>query len=283
MKTFLIRQSITNRDCASINMYFKEVRKFEQLTQEEEIELSKRIMQGDEQAVQKLVMSNLRFVISVAKQYQGKGVDLIDLIQEGTLGCCEAARKYDYTKGYKFITYAVWWIRQAIIKALSDNCRTVRIPVNQLLNINTVNKASRKFETENGYAPSSNDIEDSTNIGHKKVKTALMANYDASSLEAPLKDVDNKLIDVLPNENAELPDDDLYKEDIKQEANEILASLSDRDCDVVRMTFGIGVQAMCGEEIAARFGVSAERIRQLQHSIIDELRKKYKNKISTLL
>lgn len=283
MKTFLIRRSITNRDNTSINLYFKEVNKIPLLTQAEELSLSKRALQGDEEAVNKLVLANLRFVVSVAKQYQNKGVDLIDLIQDGTLGCCEAARKYDATKGYKFITYAIWWIRQAIVKSLSDNSRTVRIPVNQLLNATLVKKSGEKLEQENGYTPSSNEIEEDTKIGHRRVKTALTTHYDAMSLEAPIRDIDSNLIEILPNSNAELPDEDINKEDMKKETWNILNSLSARDCDILRMTYGIGVQQMSGDEIASRFGVSPERIRQLQHSILDKLRKKYKEKLVGLL
>ena len=284
MKSFKITQSITDRKDASLGIYFKDVSKLSMITPEKEVELTKRIKLGDKAAANELVTANLRFVISVAKQYQNKGLDLVDLIQEGNIGMLEAAYKFDETRGYRFISYAVWWIRQSIMRAISEQCRTVRVPMSQIVNMSKINKMSEKFEQKNGRAPSMEEIEEETNLNRKKINMSLASTYRSVSLESPLRDEDvSCLLDVLPNDNSESIDTTALKSDLIIEIERILSKLSYREQDVLRMSFGIGVQAMSNDEIANRFGIGGERIRQIQHSAISHIRNKYKNELSELL
>lgn len=284
MKSFKIIQSITDRKDASLGIYFKDVSKLSMITPEKEVELTKRIKLGDKAAANELVTANLRFVISVAKQYQNKGLDLVDLIQEGNIGMLEAAYKFDETRGYRFISYAVWWIRQSIMRAISEQCRTVRVPMSQIVNMSKINKMSEKFEQKNGRAPSMEEIEEETNLNRKKINMSLASTYRSVSLESPLRDEDvSCLLDVLPNDNSESTDTTALKSDLIIEIERILSKLSYREQDVLRMSFGIGVQAMSNDEIANRFGIGGERIRQIQHSAISHIRNKYKNELSELL
>lgn len=284
MKSFKITQSITDRKDASLGIYFKDVSKLSMITPEKEVELTKRIKLGDNAAANELVTANLRFVISVAKQYQNKGLDLVDLIQEGNIGMLEAAHKFDETRGYRFISYAVWWIRQAIMRAISEQCRTVRVPMSQIVNMSKINKMSEKFEQENGRAPSMEEIEEETNLNRKKINMSFASTYRSVSLESPFKDEDvSCLLDVLPNDNSESTDTTVLKSDLVIEIERILSKLSYREQDVLRMSFGIGVQAMSNDEIASRFGIGGERVRQIQHSAINRIRSKYKNELSELL
>lgn len=284
MKSFKITQSITDRKDASLGIYFKDVSKLSMITPEKEVELTKRIKLGDNAAANELVTANLRFVISVAKQYQNKGLDLVDLIQEGNIGMLEAAYKFDETRGYRFISYAVWWVRQAIMRAISEQCRTVRVPMSQIVNMSKINKMSEKFEQKNGRAPSMEEIEEETNLNRKKINMSLASTYRSVSLESPFKDEDvSCLLDVLPNDNSESTDTTALKSDLVIEIERILSKLSYREQDVLRMSFGIGVQAMSNDEIANRFGIGGERVRQIQHSAINRIRSKYKNELSELL
>lgn len=284
MKSFKITQSITDRKDASLGIYFKDVSKLSMITPEKEVELTKRIKLGDKAAANELVTANLRFVISVAKQYQNKGLDLVDLIQEGNIGMLEAAYKFDETRGYRFISYAVWWIRQSIMRAISEQCRTVRVPMSQIVNMSKINKMSEKFEQKNGRTPSMEEIEEETNLDRKKINMSLASAYRSVSLESPLRDEDvGCLLDVLPNDNSESTDTTALKSDLIIEIEHILSKLSYREQDVLRMSFGIGVQAMSNDEIANRFGIGGERIRQIQHSAINHIRNKYKNELSELL
>lgn len=284
MKSFKITQSITDRKDASLGIYFKDVSKLSMITPEKEVELTKRIKLGDKAAANELVTANLRFVISVAKQYQNKGLDLVDLIQEGNIGMLEAAYKFDETRGYRFISYAVWWIRQSIMRAISEQCRTVRVPMSQIVNMSKINKMSEKFEQKNGRTPSMEEIEEETNLDRKKINMSLASTYRSVSLESPLRDEDAScLLDVLPNDNSESTDTTALKSDLIIEIEHILSKLSYREQDVLRMSFGIGVQAMSNDEIANRFGIGGERIRQIQHSAINHIRNKYKNELSELL
>ena len=284
MKSFKITQSITDRKDASLGIYFKDVSKLSMITPEKEIELTRRIKLGDKAAANELVTANLRFVISVAKQYQNKGLDLVDLIQEGNIGMLEAAYKFDETRGYRFISYAVWWIRQAIMRAISEQCRTVRVPMSQIVNMSKINKMSEKFEQKNGRVPSMEEIEEETNLNRKKINMSLASTYRSVSLESPLRDEDvSCLLDVLPNDNSESTDTTALKSDLILEIERILSKLSYREQDVLRMSFGIGVQAMSNDEIASRFGIGGERVRQIQHNAINHIKNKYKNELSELL
>ena len=284
MKSFKITQSITDRKDASLGIYFKDVSKLSMITPEKEVELTKRIKLGDKAAANELVTANLRFVISVAKQYQNKGLDLVDLIQEGNIGMLEAAYKFDETRGYRFISYAVWWIRQSIMRAISEQCRTVRVPMSQIVNMSKINKMSEKFEQKNGRVPSMEEIEEETNLNRKKINMSLASTYRSVSLESPLRDEDvSCLLDILPDDNSESTDTTALKSDLIIEIERILSKLSYREQDVLRMSFGIGVQAMSNDEIANRFGIGGERVRQIQHSAINHIRNKYKNELSELL
>lgn len=284
MKNFKITQSITDRKDASLGLYFRDVSKLSLISQEEEIKLAKRIQQGDKQAENELVKANLRFVISVAKSYQGKSLDLVDLIQEGNCGLITAARKYNPDKNIKFISYAVWWIRQAIMKAISDQCRTVRVPMSQIVNMGKISKISEEFERKNGRPPSITEIEEETNLNQEKISSSLASTYRSVSLESPFKDEDvSCLLDVLPNDNSESADTTALKSDLVIEIERILSKLSYREQDVLKMSFGIGVQVMSNDEIGNRFGIGSERVRQIQHSAINHIRSKYKNELSELL
>ena len=284
MRSFKISQSITDRQDASLNSYFKDVSRQPMISQEEEIELTKKIKEGNEAAVKKLVEANLRFVISVAKQYQNKGLALVDLIQEGNLGLLEAARKFDETRGFRFISYAVWWIRQAIIKALSDQCRTIRIPANQVVCMNKINKVIEQFEQQHGRKPSIGELEELTDIDHDTICLTMSAMNRSVSLESPIRDEDAScLLDIIPNDGAVSTDAEVAKNDLSKEIERILSKLSYRDRDILRMSFGIGMNPMTNEEIARRFGIGSERVRQIQHSAINYLRAKYINDLKELL
>ena len=284
MKNFKITQSITDRKDESLSLYFKDVSKLSMITPEEEIKLAKKIQNGDINAENQLVKANLRFVISVAKQYQNKGLDLVDLIQEGNLGLIKSARLYDPNKGYKFISYAVWWIRQSIMKAISDQCRTVRVPMNHITNMSKINKISEKFEQENGRVPSKEELENLTELDSKRIDLSYTSTYRSISLETPLRDDDaNCLLDIIPNENVINTDCNLIKSDLQREVDRIITKLPSRESDIIRMYFGIEVQKLSNEEIADRFGIGTERVRQLIHSGIDRLKKRFKNNLLELL
>ena len=284
MRSFKISQSITDRQDTSLNSYFKDVSRQPMISQEEEIELTKKIKEGNEAAIKKLVEANLRFVISVAKQYQNKGLALVDLIQEGNIGLIEAARKFDETRGFRFISYAVWWIRQAIIKALSDQCRTIRVPANQVVYMNKINKVIEQFEQQHGRKPSIGELEELTDIDHDTICLTMSAMNRSVSLESPIKDEDAScLLDIIPNDGAVSTDAEVAKNDLSKEIERILSKLSYRDRDILRMSFGIGMNPMTNEEIARRFGIGSERVRQIQHNAINYLRAKYINDLKELL
>lgn len=284
MKSFKITQSITDRQDASLGLYFKDVSKLSLLSPEEEIKLTKKVKEGDEKAKNKLIESNLRFVISVAKQYQGKGLPLVDLIQEGSLGMIEAATKFNPDKGFRFISYAVWWIRQSIMKAISEQCRTIRVPMSQVVYINKINKATERFEQLNGRKPSLEELEEETKIEASKINSTMASAGRAVSLESPLKDKEvSCLLDIIPDEGATPADSDATRNDLSNGIEAILAKLSYRDSDILRMSFGIGMQPMPNDEIANRFGIGTERVRQIQHSAINFIRKNYINDLKELL
>lgn len=284
MKSLKITPSITDRQDASLGLYFKDVSKQPMISPEEEIELTKEIKKGNNAAAEKLIRANLRFVISVAKQYQGKGLPLIDLIQEGNCGLIEASKKFDESRGFRFISYAVWWIRQSIMKAISDQCRTIRVPMSQVVCISKINKASDKFEQLHGRKPSPEEIEDEVNLDISKINTTLASNNKAVSLDSPFKDEEAScLLDVIPNEDSMPADSDASKNDVSNGIESILSKLSFRDRDVIRMSFGIGMHPMPNEEIANRFGIGSERVRQIQHSALNYIRKNYSDELKDLL
>lgn len=284
MKSFKITQSITDRQDASLGIFFKEVSKIPMLDINEEIELSRRVKKGDRSAANKLVEANLRFVISVAKQYQNKGLPLVDLIQCGAEGALEAALRYDESKGFRFISYAVWWIRQAIMHAISDQCRTVRIPMSQVVCMNKINRASEKFEQEHYRKPSVEELGSETNLDTSKINLTLSSINKAVSLDTPFKDEDaGCLLDIIPNDEVEETDQFSLQESVSKEIEEVLSKLSFRERDIIRMSFGLGMNPMQNEEIAARFGIGCERVRQIQHEAIDKIRTNYSDILRELL
>lgn len=284
MRNFKITQSITDRQDASLGMYFKDVSKQPRISVEEETELARRIKEGDQSASDKLVRANLRFVISVAKQYQNKGLPLVDLIQAGNEGLIEASTRWDETRGFKFISYAVWWIRQSIIRAISEQCRTIRIPMSQVVYMNKINKATEKFEQEYGRKPSPEEIEAETNLSSDKISFTLSSSSRAVSLETPFNDEEaGCLLDVIPNSNSDDTDKTLIRDSISQELEDVLNNLSFRERDVLRMSFGLGMSAMQNEEIAGRLGVGCERVRQIQHEAIDKIKSNYSHLLRELL
>lgn len=284
MKSLKITPSITDRQDASLGLYFKDVSKQPMISPEEEIELTKEIKKGNDAAAEKLIRANLRFVISVAKQYQGKGLPLIDLIQEGNCGLIEASKKFDESRGFRFISYAVWWIRQSIMKAISDQCRTIRVPMSQVVSISKINKVSDKFEQIHGRRPSPEEIEEEVNLDASKISTTLASNNKAVSLDSPFKDEEvSCLLDVLPNEDSTPADTDVSKNDLVNGIESVLAKLPYRDRDIIRMSFGIGMNPMPNDEIANRFGIGGERVRQIQHSALNYIKKNYANELKDLL
>lgn len=284
MKNIKITQSITNRQDASLGMYFRDVSKQSLIDSKEEIKLAERIKKGDQKAIDKLVKANLRFVISVAKQYQNKGLSLVDLIQEGNIGLIEGAKRYDETKGFKFISYAVWWIRQAIIKAISSQCRTVRIPMNQVAYMNKINKTTEKFEQENERKPSIDELELQTGISADKIALNMSSINRTLSLDTAFKDEESGcLLDIIPNQNSPEADNLVIDESISKEVEEVLSNLSYREGDILRMIFGIRVTPMTMEEIASRFGIGAERVRQIQHEALKKIKNNYSDILKGLL
>lgn len=284
MKSLRITQSITDRQDASLSSYFRDVSRIPLLSAEKEKELIKRIKSGDKKAENELIEANLRFVISVAKQYQNKGLSLVDLIQEGNLGMIQSIKHFNPDRGFKFISYAVWWIRQAIIKAISDQCRTIRVPANQVASINKINKATEQFEQLYGRKPSTRELGELVDLDYDKVCLTMTLMNRSVSLESPVRDEDTScLLDIIPNEDAISTDTEVSKNDLSNELERILSKLSYRDRDVLRMSFGIGMNPIPNEEIAKRFGIGSERVRQIQRNAIKYIRDHYIDDLRELL
>lgn len=284
MKSLKISQSITDRQDASLSIFFKEVSKIPMADIDEEIALSKRIKNGDTSAINRLVEANLRFIISVAKQYQNKGLPLVDLIQAGTEGAIKACKLWDASRGFKFISYAVWWIRQSITQALTSECRTIRIPTSQIVLMNKINKAITKFEQENSRKPTSEELSSITGISVDKIDLNLVSVGKPTSLDTPFKDEEDasSLLDVIPNDNTDI-NNSLTQETVSKEIKEVLSKLSNREHDVILMIFGLGMNPMTYEEIGARFGITSERVRQVQNEALTKIRMKYKDDLRELL
>jgi RNA polymerase primary sigma factor len=283
MGNFHINQVITDRQDASLSLFFKDITRYKVLTLEEELDLADKIKQGDKKALDRLVSANLRFAVSVAKQYQGKGIPLVDLIQEASKGLIEAAKKYDASKGFKFISYAIWWIRQAITQALTKQSRTVRVPMNQVLTYSKINKASNELEQQNCRFPSNEEIANKMDMDVDKINLTMASITHSTSLNTPIKaDEVGCLEDLIPNANAEDSDQDIIDKDLSKELNVILDRLPYRESDVVRMYFGLGTIEMTLDEISYRLGVTYERVRQLYRSGINILKNEYGDDIKQL-
>ncbi|NQU51164.1 MAG: sigma-70 family RNA polymerase sigma factor, partial [Bacteroidetes bacterium] len=250
------------------------------ITVEEEVELAQRIKKGDQVALEKLTRANLRFVVSVAKQYQNQGLSLPDLINEGNLGLIKAAEKFDETRGFKFISYAVWWIRQSILQALAEQSRIVRLPLNQVGSLNKINKAFSKFEQEHERKPSPEELAESLDLPADKVADTLRVSGRHVSVDAPFVDgEDNSLLDVLVNNDSPNADRALMMESLAKEIHRALATLTERESDIIRLFFGIGCQEMTLEEIGERFGLTRERVRQIKEKAIRRLRHTSRSKL----
>ena len=275
MRQLKITKSITNRESQSLEKYLQEIGKVDLLMPEEEVELAKRIKQNDQEALEKLTKANLRFVVSVAKQYQSQGLSLSDLINEGNLGLIKAAQRFDETRGFKFISYAVWWIRQSILQALAEQSRIVRLPLNKVGSLNKINRAFSSLEQEYEREPSAEELSDLLQIGCEEIQTTLGVAARHVSVDAPFVDgEDNSLLDVLENTSTASTDSELeYKESLKQEIERSLSTLTDRQRDVVKLYFGIGVEhSMSLEDIGERFDLTRERVRQIKDKAINKLR-----------
>ena len=280
MRQLKITKSITNRESASLDKYLQEIGKEELITVEEEVELAQRIKKGDQAALEKLTRANLRFVVSVAKQYQNQGLSLPDLINEGNLGLIKAAEKFDETRGFKFISYAVWWIRQSILQALAEQSRIVRLPLNQVGSLNKINKAYSKFEQEHERKPSPEELADTLELPADKVADTLRVSGRHVSVDAPFVDgEDNSLLDVLVNNDSPNADRSLIMESLAREIHRALATLTERESDIIRLFFGIGCQEMTLEEIGERFGLTRERVRQIKEKAIRRLRHTSRSKL----
>ena len=258
----------------------QEIGREELITVEEEVELAQRIKKGDQEALEKLTRANLRFVVSVAKQYQNQGLSLPDLINEGNLGLIKAAEKFDETRGFKFISNAVWWIRQSILQALAEQSRIVRLPLNQVGSLNKINKALSKFEQENERMPSSDELAEILGIPREKINDTLRVSGRHVSVDAPFVDgEDNSLLDVLVNNDSPNADRGLVNESLNKEIERALSTLTERERDIVRYFFGIGCQEMTLEEIGEHFGLTRERVRQIKEKAIRRLRHSARSKL----
>lgn len=273
MRQLKITKSITNRESASLDKYLQEIGREELISAAEEVELAQRIRQGDHAALERLTRANLRFVVSVAKQYQNQGLSLPDLINEGNLGLIRAAKKFDETRGFKFISYAVWWIRQSILQALAEQSRIVRLPLNQVGSLNKISKELSKFEQENERRPSAEELAERLGMPIDKISDTLKVSGRHISVDAPfVEGEDNSLLDVLPNEDSPTADNALYKESLSKEIDRALKQLYDREREIIKMFFGIGYPEMTLEEIGDRFGLTRERVRQIKEKAIKRLK-----------
>ena len=280
MRQLKITKSITNRESESLEKYLQEIGREELLSTDEEVELAQRIRKGDRQALERLTKANLRFVVSVAKQYQNQGLSLPDLINEGNLGLIKAAEKFDETRGFKFISYAVWWIRQSILQAIAEQSRIVRLPLNQVGSVNKINRMLNKFEQENERRPSVDEISEQIDLPEEKVGEAMLANSRHVSVDAPFIDgEDNSLLDVLINDDAPMADRQLVMESLRAEIANVLKTLNERERCVIRAFYGIGEPEMTLEEIGNKYNLTRERVRQIKEKAIRRLRSNTKNVI----
>lgn len=282
MRQLKITKSITNRESQSLEKYLQEIGKVDLLTPEEEVDLAQRIKQGDQEALEKLTKANLRFVVSVAKQYQNQGLSLSDLINEGNLGLIKAAQRFDETRGFKFISYAVWWIRQSILQALAEQSRIVRLPLNKVGSLNKINRAFSELEQEFEREPSPEELAELLEIPTEEVETTLGVAARHVSMDAPFVDgEDNSLLDVLENSKTPKTDQSLeYTHSLRTEIERSLGTLTERQCDVIKLYFGIGIEhPMSLEDIGDKFGLTRERVRQIKDKAINKLRSASRSKL----
>ena len=281
MRQLKITKQVTNRETASQDKYLQEIGKVELITADEEVSLAQRIKQGDQAALEKLTKANLRFVVSVSKQYQNQGLSLPDLINEGNLGLIKAAQRFDETRGFKFISYAVWWIRQSILQALAEQSRIVRLPLNKIGSINKINKAYAQLEQQFEREPNADEIAALLEISENEVKESLKNSGRHVSMDAPLvQDEDNTMYDVLKSEENTTPDTGLLYESLRKEIERAVSTLTQREADVIRLYFGLnGSHPMTLEEIGEKFDLTRERVRQIKEKAIRRLKHTSRSKI----
>ncbi len=281
MRQLKITKSITNRESASLDKYLQEIGREELITAEEEVVLAKKIKDGDQRALEKLTRANLRFVVSVAKQYQNQGLSLPDLINEGNLGLIKAARRFDETRGFKFISYAVWWIRQSILQALAEQSRIVRLPLNQVGSLNKINKAYSKLEQQYEREPSAEELAEILDLPIDKVSDTMKVSGRHVSMDAPFANgEESSLLDVLVNADSPKADNCLMNESLSREIDRALSTLTDRERDVVKLFFGIGLNhGLTLEEIGDKFDLTRERVRQIKEKAIRRLRHSSRSKL----
>ncbi|WP_038030084.1 sigma-70 family RNA polymerase sigma factor [Thermonema rossianum] len=274
MRQLKISKQITNRESQSLDKYLQEIGKVDLLTPEEEVELAKRIREGDQLALEKLTKANLRFVVSVAKQYQNQGLSLGDLINEGNLGLIKAAQRFDETRGFKFISYAVWWIRQSILQALAEQSRIVRLPLNRVGSLNKISKTYSELEQRYEREPSPEELAEELEVSPDEVIDTLKISGRHVSVDAPfVQGEENSLLDVLENDSEESPDTGLVNESLRREIQRALSTLSEREADVITLYFGLnGEHPLTLEEIGERFNLTRERVRQIKEKAIRRLR-----------
>lgn len=279
MRQLKITKSITNRESESLDRYLQEIGHEDLVSVEEEVELAQKIKKGDKKALEKLTKANLRFVVSVAKQYQNQGLSLPDLINEGNLGLIKAAQKFDETRGFKFISYAVWWIRQSILQALAEQSRIVRLPLNQVGSVNKINRLINSFEQKNERRPSVGEIAEHIDLSEDKIEEAMKVNTRHISVDAPFQDgEDNNLLDILPDQDAPDADRVLVLESLREEIGRALDTLNERERNVIEAFFGLGQAEMTLEEIGDKYGLTRERVRQIKEKAIRRLRHNTQNK-----
>ncbi|HXB12450.1 MAG TPA: sigma-70 family RNA polymerase sigma factor [Bacteroidia bacterium] len=283
MRQLKISQKVTNRDTPGLDKYLQDISRVDMITPDEEVDLAKRIQAGDMEALDKLTRANLRFVVSVAKQYQNRGLSLQDLINEGNLGLMKAAKRFDHSKGFKFISYAVWWIRQTIHQALAENSRLVRLPVNKINTMHKITQATSRLEQEFGREPTLNEIAEITQLTEDDVKISQQNYARTVSMDAPLggEDDDGSMYDVTEDKAAVSPENELLKESLKTEILRTLSTIPPREADILKLYFGLGniQQPLLVEEIARRFEISPERVRQIKDKAIRRLRHNSRSKI----
>lgn len=281
MRQLKITKQVTNRDTLSLDKYLHEIGKVELLSAEKEVELAKRIKKGDREALEALIKANLRFVVSVSKQYQNQGLSLPDLINEGNLGLIKAAERFDETRGFKFISYAVWWIRQSILQALAEQARIVRLPLNKIGSINKINKAFNKLEQEFQREPTAAEIAELMEAKTELVEDSMNFSSVHVSMDAPLREEEgNNMYDVMLNDDSPKPDGDLMNSSLRKEIERSLSTLSDREAEILRYYFGLkGYQQHTLEEIGDEFGLTRERVRQIKEKAIKKLKNQYRNRL----
>jgi len=281
MRQLKITKQVTNRETASLDKYLQEIGKVDLITAEQEVELARRIKQGDKIALEKLTKANLRFVVSVSKQYQNQGLSLPDLINEGNLGLIKAAQRFDETRGFKFISYAVWWIRQSILQALAEQSRIVRLPLNKIGSLNKINKATARLEQRHERTPNQKEIADELDMTTNEVKESMRNAGRHVSMDAPLiQDEDNTMYDVLKSDEAITPETGLLYESLRKEIKRAVSTLTQRESDVVQLYFGLNIEhPMTLEEIGEKFDLTRERVRQIKEKAIRRLKHTSRSKI----